>query len=362
MLLGRCDSYRRCVELRRRDLTHDRTPVVSIRVLAPIRCRHAVHPLVREGLAEGWSSVPVRWLGGPRRRFSLDFGTSPSYTQRMSSSAVRGGTPRFASALLAVVLWYVIPAIFLFLIVRFQPTAECQGSGCSPDSGAGLFLALYIMPVMVVGGSISLIALAVLLLTTRLRAATVGTIAALAGMAILGVAVVGRFQSEAREQRESEFQARLDSLDTDLIYHVSVDEYAYLSPAVGYQFHLTPIDQEIVEVWQDHDIAVTVSRTPVAMPGCGPDPIFGPDPWPRPVGDPPADEIAEPVPTRCTPAGRDLWYRTGEDRHEYLRREGEVVIRAGAGSRVEASFLREAVEEARLATADERVDLLRALP
>jgi hypothetical protein len=204
-------------------------------------------------------------------------------------------------------------------------------------------------------------AVAALFLGRRIR------VAVLAVMIVLGVGATVSVQRQFQRQHAEDRRANLMSLlqvPLDQIYTTEIPGYRRTTTPVTAMTAYEPSDQATVKYWREQDIILTVSRTAVQGPDCGPDLLYVPPPAPvlRP-SDAPADapDPVQPTPPpaprpeeiSCQPDGSALLYRRGPGAHEYIRTDGNIVLRAGAGTVVDKALLKAAVLAARPITEDE---------
>ncbi|BAL93198.1 hypothetical protein AMIS_79780 [Actinoplanes missouriensis 431] len=202
---------------------------------------------------------------------------------------------------------------------------------------------------------------AALFLGRRLR------LAVLAVVVLLGAGAAVAVQQQVRQEHAESRRADLLSLlqaPLDQIYTTEIPGYRRTTTPVTATTDYEPTDQATVKYWREQTIVVTVSRTAVEGPDCGPDPLYVPQPAPVLLPpDAPADAPAPVQPTppppprpeeiSCRPDGSSLLYRHARGSHEYIRTDGDVVLRAGAGTVVDEALLRAAVLAARPISEDE---------
>ena len=204
-------------------------------------------------------------------------------------------------------------------------------------------------------------AVAALFLGPRVRVAVLAVV--LVPGAVAAVAVQREVQRQDAEARRAGLMSRLQ-VPLDQIYTTEIPGYRRTSTPVTATTDYEPSDQSTVEYWRERNIVLTVSRTAVQGPDCGPDPLYIPQPAPvLRAPDAPADapdpvQPPPPPPPRpeeisCRSDDSSLLYRHVPGAHEYIRTNGDTVLRAGAGTVVDKQLLRTAVLAARPVSEDE---------
>ncbi|GAB1641338.1 hypothetical protein [Krasilnikovia sp. MM14-A1259] len=204
------------------------------------------------------------------------------------------------------------------------------------------------------------VAVAALFIGRRIRV-TVLAVVLILGVGA-GMAVHGQFRRQHTEDRRADLMSLLRA-PLDQIYTTEIPGYRPTATPVTATTEYEPSDQATVKYWREQSIVLTVSHTAVQGPDCGPDVLCVPQPPPvLRATDAPADgpEPVQPTapPPRpeeitCRPDGSSLLYRRGRGAHEYIRTDGNTVLRAGAGIVVDKALLKTAVLAARPVGEDE---------
>ncbi|GAA3447628.1 hypothetical protein [Planomonospora venezuelensis] len=182
------------------------------------------------------------------------------------------------------------------------------------------------------------------------RRTAVGALAVTVGLSVWSAYLIG--QEDTREEIASR-----PGIDRPLMYVTATPPgYRTTRDFPGTSIFFTPVDQRVVTVWQDHDITVSVRRE--TAEGCPQGPLavtFGQDEKPE-----------------CAAERPDLWYVTGRipepewgcpcGLHQYVRRDGEVLIRVGGSDAVDRTLLRQIILNARPATDAEIETLFTTMP